>query len=143
MKHQFMLSLVFIFSCFASLQAQEVIAERQAPAEAIHQQRVGEAVDYQKTLRRFETAIKENDSSSINDLQKDLVSRMQERIERLETESSTDEKHITELKEQKEILEATEKFDFTKMSTDKITTLDHLRKLQRFAHLMADNYDIK
>ena len=143
MKHQFMLSLVFIFSCFLSLNAQDAVAQRQAPAETVIQQRVGEVLDYQKTLRRFETAIKENDQSSVSDIQKDLIRRMKERIALLESEGSTEERHIAELKEQQEIFETTKDFDFTQMQTDKANTLDHLKKLQRFANLMADNYDIK
>ena len=139
MNRQIIFALVFIFSCMFNLNAQERVPTRTVPADAQVSQLKGEALDFQKVLRRYETAIKENDVQSARELQTDLESAMEKRVEKLEKEGTT-EKQTTDLAEQRKILDEVKAFRFTGEQEDYKTTLANVRKIQRFARLMGENF---
>lgn len=140
MKRQIILSFVFVFSFFVNLPAQEASTKRQIPAADLMNQRNGEVVDYQKILRRFETAFKEGDQASMADLKEDLVAAMQKRIGLLESEPSLKGELQNELKQQKEILSAVIEYDYSTMKQGKEDSMSQVKMLQQFAQLMEKNY---
>ena len=143
MNRQIIFFLVFTFSCFVELQAQEVLADRQTPEADLHNRRKGELVDFQKLMRRLETAFKEQDISSANELRSDVVAAMKERISEMEAEKSDDQKHLNELKEQRDILKATEVFQFSSKNGDNEAAMNMLEQLHRFEQLMEKNFEMQ
>jgi phage tail tube protein FII len=140
MKRQIILSFVFAFSLFVNLPAQEASTKRQTPVADLMNQRNGEVIDYQKTLRRFETAFKEGDQASMSDLKEDLVAAMQKRIDLLEAEPPAKGEQQNELKQQKEILSAVKEYDYGTMKQGNEASMSQVRMLQQFAQLMEKNY---
>lgn len=131
--------IVAIFT-FTGLSAQEVIPQRTTPAKDIHQMRQGEALDFHKVLRRLETAVKEKDFKSANELHADLVVAMEKRISVLGAEKSNDSKHLDEMKQQKGILKSAEGFQFSGKSEHHENAMEQVRQLQKFANLMDQNF---
>ena len=140
MKRQIILSLVFAFFFFVNLQAQEASTKRVIQADEVENLRMGEAAEFQKLLRRFETAYKEGDHSSVVDLKQDLVASMQKRVDLLVDEKSNEEEHLQEMKAQKEILAAVKEYDYSTMKRENKSSMDQIKLLQRFALLMEKNF---
>lgn len=139
MNRQIFFFLVFTFCCFVELQAQVPPTERAIPAAELINIRKGEVADFQKLMRRFESAIKENDLSSTNQLQSDVVLSIKKHISTFEAENVDDAAQQNRLKEQKEILKAVENFQFTGKQVNQEATLILLRQLHQFERLLDQN----
>ena len=140
MKRQIILPFVFVFTSFAALHAQQTVPGRQVSAAETMKQRQGEVLDFQKLLRRYETAIKENDVASAADLKSDLLAAMQKRIALLEADQSKDVEHLRELRQQRKIYQSAQQFSFEGKDGDFKKALDHLSQLRQFAVLMRGNF---
>ena len=140
MKRPLCLIILLICLCVTFLEAQESVPARQIPAEELVRQRHGKIIDFQKLLRRYETAVKENDVASAKDLQTDLVKEMKKRVDEVAAEKVLDETQSAVLKEQQLILKSVETFDFSGKSEDFNKAVEHLRKIQQFGRLMENNF---
>ncbi len=141
MKRQFTLCFLFSFSFFIAVQAQVASAARQPDAVSIQKQRDGEVLDFQNTLRRFETAVKEKDQQSVIDLKGDLVAAMTKRVALMDVENPADKSQKDQIGQQKEILMAVKEYSFSDIGKNREEAITYLRKLQKFALLMESNFE--
>ena len=140
MKRPLFLIIAMICSCTTLLHAQETVPERQTPAAELLKQRNGEIIDFQKLLRRYETAVKENNLDAAKKLKTELIKVMRKRVANVAAEKGVDEFRSAELKEQQAILKAAESFEFTGKKEDYNKTVEHLRDVQQFCKLMEKNF---
>ncbi len=140
MKRQIILSFVCALCCFVNLTAQDLSTKRETPAADVENQRKGEATDYQKLLRRFETAYKEGDLSSVIDLKEDLVATMQKRVDLLAAQPVKTDQLTEELKQQETILLQVKNHDYSTMTRENSSSMDQIKLLQEFGRLMARNF---
>ncbi|MEO1263274.1 MAG: hypothetical protein AAFZ15_30980 [Bacteroidota bacterium] len=140
MKRPLFLVMALLCMCVTFLNAQETVPARQTPAEELVKQRNGEVIDFQKLLRRYETAVKENNLTAANKIKAELTKVMKKRVANVAAEKGLDELRTAELNEQQAILKATEAFEFTGKREDFNKSVEHLRDVQRFCKLMEKNF---
>lgn len=133
----FRIILFFAFTCLYALNAHsQEVTERAIPAKETAKIMKGEAVDFQKTLRRLEVAFKEGDVKSANKIKGLLEKTMKKRVDAMEAASSKSAEQANTLEKQQTILKDIKQFKFTGNKEDYRNSLEHVRKLQQFALLM-------